>query len=90
VAGAQQYTVATTPVLIASAPATVTNGPSGWFYLSNTGATVYLAGSSANATATTGAAVVTTGTFTGFLFPGDQIWAFCATSTVVTVLQTGA
>ena len=89
-AGAQQYTV-TAAALIASAPPSVnTTGPVGWFYIANGAAVVYLGGSAANATATTGASVAINGTFSGFLFPGDQIWAFCATTSVVTILLTGA
>lgn len=66
-------------------------GPTGWFYLSNAsgGTTVYLGG--AGVTPSNGALVATSGTFTGYLFPGDQVYAVTSSSTsTVTVLQTGA
>lgn len=85
--GSQQFTVTTTPQVIAAAPAGTTIMPVGWFYLANGAAAIYLGGSGVSAT--TGALVAINGTFTGFLFPGDQIWAYCATTSTVTILQTG-
>lgn len=89
--GSQQYTVTTTAVLIASAPPTTGSpgfGQVGSVVVNNTGATVYLGGS--NVSATNGLAVATSATtyFTIALFPGDNIYAICATSSVVSVLQT--
>jgi hypothetical protein len=89
VAGCQQYTVTSAPQLIIAAPAGATIAPVGWFYVANGAAAVYLGGDG-TVSSTTGALVAINGTFTGFLFPGDQIWAYSAGSSTVTVLQTGA
>jgi len=88
--GSQQYTVATGPTLIASAPGDALPGgtpsPSAWVTVNNTGATAYLGGS--NVSASNGMPMLTATTQSFALFPGDQLYAFCATSSVVSVLQT--
>jgi hypothetical protein len=96
VAGSQQYSVtSTTAVLLASAPGsgspnTINPGPVGWFYLANSSAgSVYVGGS--NVTTSNGALVAASGTFTGFLFTGDAIYAIASSTTsTVSVLQTGS
>jgi len=89
VAGSAQYTAGTAPVLVAAAAARMTAGPAGWFYLTNgTGATIYAGGpgvSSSNAPA-----VATSGSLSGYLFSGDQVYVVTDSGTsVVSVLQTG-
>lgn len=89
--GSQQYTVGSTPVLIAAVPpATGFVGfqQTSSVVINNTGATVYLGG--ANVSTANGLAVATSATtyFTVALFPGDQLYAVCGTSSVVSVLQT--
>jgi hypothetical protein len=87
-AASAAYTVTSTPVLIASAPNTPSTGPTGWFYLANGAAIIYLGGPSVSAT--NGVPVTaTTGTFNGYLFAGDSVYAVCATTSNVTVFQTG-
>lgn len=89
--GSNQYTVTSSPQLIASMPP-ATGSPgyqqTGSVVINNTGATVYLGGS--NVSTTTGLAVATSATtyFTVPLFPGDNLYAVCGTSSVVSVLQT--
>jgi hypothetical protein len=83
--GSKQYTV-TAAALVAAESSATASGPAGSVYLSNTGATVYLGGP--NVSATTGAPLASGATATLFLFPGDELYAFCATSTVLSVLQT--
>jgi len=91
-AGSAQYTAgASTAVLVAAAPVSQTPGPVGWFYFANGSGSivVYLGGP--GVTASNGAAVAANGTFSGYLFSGDQIYAIAASSTAaVSVLQTGA
>jgi hypothetical protein len=94
-AGSQQFSVTSgSAVAVASAPgagipqATIT-GPVGWFYLANGANPVHLGGS--NVSTSNGAAVAANGTFSGFLFPGDTIFAIAdSTTSTVSVLQTGA
>lgn len=94
-AGSQQYSVTSaTAVPVAAAPgsgvpqATIP-GPVGWFYIANGANAVYLGG--ANVSTSNGALVAANGTFTGFLYPGDVIYAIASSTTsTVTVLQTGA
>lgn len=86
-AASQQYTV-TAAVPIASAPAGVANTPVGQVYLSNGAAVLYLGGP--NVTAINGAPVAANATMNIYLWPGDVLYAFCATSSVIGVLQTGA
>jgi hypothetical protein len=90
VAGSAQFTVGTTPTLIAAAPGGVTvPGPVGWFSLVNGSGAIYLGGP--NVTSANGAQVAASGTLSGWLFQGDQVWACTATSTsTVGVLITGA
>jgi hypothetical protein len=90
VAGSAQYTVgASTPALIASAPAGGGTGPVGWFYFTNGSGVIYLGGS--GVTSANGAQLAASTTLTGWLFPGDSIYAITASSTsAVGVLQTGA
>lgn len=84
--GSKQYTVTSTPVLIASSPARSGTGPAASVFMSNTGATVYLGG--VGVTSSNGVALVTTGTLSLFLFPGDDLYAVCGSSSVLSVLQT--
>lgn len=90
--GSAQYTVTSTPQVIASMPASSTGSPGslqvGSAVVNNTGATVYLGG--ANVSSANGLAVATSATtyFTIPLFPGDTVYAVCSTSSVVSVLQT--
>jgi hypothetical protein len=89
-AGSQQYSVTSgAAVLIAAAPASAGIGPCGWFYIATT-QTIYIGGSSA-VSSSNGATATSSGPFTGWLFPGDQIWAVASSTTSsVSVLQTGA
>lgn len=89
-AGSQQYAVGTAPTLVLSAPQASQVGPSGWFYVvAGTAATVYLG--SPVVTSSNGAAIAAGGTVTGFLFPGDTLYALTASGTsTLAVLQTGA
>ncbi len=90
--GSQQYTVGTTAVLIAASPVASAQGVVGVaaanVVINNTGAVAYLGGS--NVTASNGLPVPTSAStfITVTLYPGDQLYAYCATSTVVSVLQT--
>jgi hypothetical protein len=89
-AGSAQWTVGTTPTLLASCPATVTPGPLGWFSIANgTAATVYLGGGTA-VSSTNGYPLAASGVVSGYLFPADQVFGICAAgSSAVRVLQTG-
>jgi hypothetical protein len=84
-----QYPVGTAPTLLASAPASGVVGPTGWMYLVNgSGGTIYLG--AAGVTSTNGAPVAASTSFTGYLFPGDVVYAVTASGTsTVSVLQTG-
>lgn len=95
-AGSQQFSVTSaTAVPVASAPgsgvpqATIP-GPVGWFYLANSSSgAIYIGG--ANVSSSNGALVAASGTFSGFLFSGDTIYAIASSTTsTVSVLQTGA
>lgn len=89
-AASAQYTVGTTPVLLASAPSNAYPGAVGWFYLTNgSGAAIFLGAS--GVTSSNGAQVAASTTLTGLLFPGDAVYACTASSTsTVGVLQTGS
>jgi len=90
-AGSAQWAVGTTPVLIASAGPAATVGPTGWFYIVNSPTTAVYLGGGTSVTSTTGASLATSGTVSGFLFPGDTLYAVTASSTsTVSVLQMGA
>ena len=90
-AGSQQYTTSTTAQLIASAPAEAADeaGPMSWVYLTNgSGGSCYLGG--AGLTTSNGASVAASTTWTGFLFPGDQLYVIQNSgSSALGVLQTG-
>jgi hypothetical protein len=96
VAGSEQYSVTSSAaVLVAAAPGSgvpqsAIPGPVGWFYLSNSSSgAIYIGG--ANVSSANGALVAASGTFSGFLFSGDAIYAIASSTTsAVTVLQTGA
>ena len=86
-AGSLQYTVASSAVPIASAPAASAPGPVGWFYIANGAAAIFIGGP--GVTTGTGAQIAANGTLSGFLFPGDQLYAICGTSSTVGVLTAG-
>lgn len=90
-AGSQQYTTSSTAQLIASAPAeqAVVPGPVSWVYLTNgSGGSCYLGGR--GVTTSNGATVAASATWSGFLFPGDQLYVIQNSgSSVLGVLQTG-
>ena len=90
-AGSAQYTVGTTPTLLASCPPASAPGPLGWFSVANgTAATVYLGGGTA-VSSTNGYALAASGTLQGYLFSADQVFGVCSSgSSAVSVLQTGA
>jgi hypothetical protein len=84
-----QYTIGTAASLLAASSPGVIAAPSGWFYITNgSGATIYLG--AAGVTSSNGASVATSATLTGYLFPGDKLYACTASSTsAVGVLQSG-
>lgn len=88
-AGSDQVTVGTSPVLLAAAPAASVPGPIGWFYIVNGSSALYLGGP--NVSSTNGAQVAASGTLSGWLFSGDALYGVLATgSETVGVLTTGS
>lgn len=92
-AGSNQYvvgTAASAATLLAAAPNTVTAGPAGWFSIVNGGTIIYYGGGTA-VTQNSGVPLAANATLTGFLFPGDQIYAVTISgSSTVSVFQAGA
>jgi hypothetical protein len=99
-AGAQQYSVGTTPTLLASAPAVGVGpagvGPVGWFQFANgTAATVYINGGTTVSSSNgyplgTSATTVAPNVLTGWLFSGDALYGIVSSgSSTVDVLVTG-
>jgi hypothetical protein len=89
VTGSAQYALGTAATLVASAPASLFPGPAGWFYAVAGTAAVYLG--APGLTSSNGAPVSAGGTVSGYLFPGDQVYALTASGTsTLAVLQTGA
>jgi predicted phage tail protein len=90
VAGSAQFAIGTAASLVMVAPASSAAGATGWFYaVAGTAASVYLGAS--GVTSSNGAALAAGGTLSGFLFPGDQVYALTASGTsTLAVLQTGA
>lgn len=87
-ASSEVFPVGTVATVVAAAPANPGAALSGWFTGVVSGATVYFGG--AAVTSSTGYSVATGGTLTGFLFPGDSVYAVTsAGGGTVTVLQTG-
>ena len=80
-ASSEVFSVGTVATVVAACPANPGGEIQGWFTGVVGGAAV---------TSTTGYSVATGGTLTGFLFPGDQVYAVTsAGGGTVTVLQTG-
>lgn len=90
-ASSAQYSVGASAQVIAAAPAEAGDnaGPAGWVYLSNgSGGSIYLGGP--NVSSANGASVAASATWTGFLFPGDQLYAVQNSgASTVGVLTTG-
>ena len=85
-----QFALGTAATQVLAAPAALTQGPAGWFSVTaGTAAAVYLGGSLV--TSANGYALTAGGTLTGWLFPGDCVYALTASGTsTLAVLQTGA
>lgn len=89
-AGSAQYAIGTAAALVASAPPSGFPAPSGWFSaVAGTAAAVYLGGSTV--TSANGYVLAAGGTLSGWLFPGDALYALTASGTsTLAVLQLGA
>jgi len=83
-----QFTVTAAAQPLIMAPPGPQPGPVGWWYITNGAAVIYLGGP--GVTVSSGAAVAASATLSGFLWPGDVIWAVSAGSSTVGVLRTGS
>jgi hypothetical protein len=84
--GSARYTVTSTAQVVGAGASGSGQGPSASAYMSNSGAIVYLGG--AGVTTGNGVALADGASLTLWLFPGDRLYAVCATTSTLSVLQT--